>query len=92
MPDNIAIQSEFQKNVVYPEFCSLQIIIEWLASATDKQVQSINFVVLEPKKNWWHNNNKANFQIPIALSQTTSQEQGDLQSDKLEPELLSLGK
>jgi hypothetical protein len=61
MPDNLAVETEFERNEVYPEFCSLHIKFEWPASTAEKAVQSINFVVLESKKNWWHNNNKANF-------------------------------
>jgi len=87
--DAICVQSPFQKNVVYPEFRSLNISLEWLAADKDRAVQAINFVLLEPKKNWWHNNNKQNFQIPLAL---TPAAQNENESGNLDPELLALGK
>ena len=30
-------------------------------------VQALNFVVLEQKKNWWHNNGGQNYQVPLAI-------------------------
>jgi len=87
--DANCVQSYFQKNVVYPEYRSLHISLEWLTADKDRAVQAINFVLLEPKKNWWHNNNKQNFQIPLALTPATKNEN---ESSNIDPELLALGK
>jgi alpha-glucan, water dikinase len=43
---------------------------------------------MEPVKNWWHNNNHANFQIPLALTQKPDPV---VEAGAVDPDLLSLG-
>ena len=65
-PDNIAVQSVFDKNSLYPEYRSLQLTFKWMDEA-GTAIQAVNCVFLEKKKNWWHNNGGQNYQIPCAL-------------------------
>ena len=54
--DNVAVQSLFQRDEMYPEFRTCQLIFKWI-DAAEPPIQAMNFVVLEKRKNWWHNNN-----------------------------------
>ena len=65
-PDNIAVQSVFDKNSLYPEYRSLQLTFKWMDEA-ETAIQAVNCVFLEKKKNWWYNNGGQNYQIPCAL-------------------------
>lgn len=38
----------------------MQLVFKWIHEA-ETPVQAINFVILEKKKNWWHNNGGQNF-------------------------------
>jgi alpha-glucan, water dikinase len=84
--DNIACQTVFEKNIVYPEFRTIQFIFKWIDQyEADKIIQTINFVVLERKRNIWFNNGGQNYQIVCAL--------GALQpTSDLDAELLPLGR
>jgi hypothetical protein len=60
--DNIATQTPFEANLVYPEYRSIQFVFRWIDQIeADKIVQAINFVVLERKKNFWYNNGGQNY-------------------------------
>ena len=55
--DNLACQSTFEKNMVYPNYRTLQFVFKWVDKVEpDKAIQAINFVILERKANKWHNN------------------------------------
>ena len=66
--DKIAVQSVFKRNSFYPEYRTLQLVFQWIEE-TEAPIQAINFVILEKKKNWWHNNGGKNFSVPCALVQ-----------------------
>ena len=66
--DKIAVQSVFERNSFYPEYRTLQLVFQWIEE-TEAPIQAINFVILEKKKNWWHNNGGKNFSVPCALVQ-----------------------
>lgn len=86
--DNIACQTKFEANLVYPEYRLIQFVFRWIDQIeTDKVVQAVNFVVLERKKNIWHNNGGKNYQIACAIG---SYPQPSL--DKIDAELLQLGR
>ena len=69
--DNIACQTKFEANLVYPEYRPIQFVFRWIDQIeADKVVKAINFVVLERKKNHWHNNGGQNYQIACALGLT----------------------
>ena len=94
--DNVAVQSLFERNSIYPEYRSLQFVLKWIQEV-ETPIQALNFVVLEQKKNWWHNNGGQNYQVPLAIS--SNQPSQDMPvgeenpgMDNVDKELLHLGK
>ena len=94
--DNIAVQSLFERNSLYPEYRTLKLVFKWIEEA-ETPIQALNFVCLEKRKNWWHNNGGQNYQIPCAL-QTNKVSNEPLVGEEnpttadLDKELLPLGK
>lgn len=83
----MACQSTFERNRFYPEYRTLQFVFKWIEEA-EAAIQALNFVVLEQKKNWWHNNGGQNFQIPCAL--VTGKPSQDLPVGEENPDVANL--
>ena len=75
----------------------MKLVFKWIEDA-ETPIQATNFVILEKKKNWWHNNGGQNYQVPCALVQGVPSQDLPVGDEKnraiedLDKELLPLGK
>jgi len=59
-------QSVFDRNTLYPDYCTLSMQVKWVQDV-EPSVKAINFVYFEKQKNWWHNNSGKNYQLELMV-------------------------